>query len=141
MEPAEVAEAFGVHPHTVNRWVREYGDGSSDGLAAIPHPGAPKKLTPKQERAVLRWIRKSPMAFGFADELWTAQRINHLIEKNFNVSFNTNYLCAWLASRRITPQKPQKVAAERNQRRVRYWETVVWPRIKKKRPRPAPTSF
>jgi putative transposase len=140
LEPAEVAQVLGVARQTVNRWVRERRAGGEDALAGKPHPGRPPTLTAGQEAAVLGWIRRGPAEFGFPDQLWTAPRINRLIEKDFGVRFNDNYHCAWLARRRITPQKPQRVAAERNQRRIRYWMRTTWPRLQKKPPTPAPPS-
>jgi len=128
-ETSEVAQMLGVRRQTVSRWVGMHRHGRD--LAAKPHPGRPEKLSPDQERKVLSWISRSPVEFGFPDQLWTAGRINHLISTNFGVRFNTNYLSDWFARRRVSPQKPQKVASERNERRAKYWLKHTWPRLKK----------
>lgn len=135
---SEVAAVLGVDARSVRRWVAEHRDGGADALAATPHPGRPRKLSPAREAAVLRWVRRSPAKFGFPDQLWTAPRLGAVIRKRFGIGFNSNYLCSWLSQRRITPQKPQRVAAERNRRRIRHWRNVTWPRLLKKGPSAAP---
>jgi transposase len=80
---------------------------------------------------VLRWFRRSPTEFGFRTELWTAPRVAALIQKKFRVKFHPRYINQWLADRRITPQKPERQARERNDREVCRWLREEWPRIKK----------
>lgn len=137
---SQVAAVLGVDPSTVHRWVARHREGGAKALSSKPHPGRNRKLAPEQEAAVLGWIARNPSEFGFPDELWTAARIRMLIRKEFGVTFHVNYLCTWLARRRITPQKPQRVAAERDERRVRLWKNTTWPRLEKKGPRSAQPS-
>jgi len=77
---------------------------------------------------VLSWFAKSPTEFGFGSELWTAARVALLIERFFAVRFHS----AWLAQRRITPQKPQLQPRERDQAAIDRWLAEDWPRLKKK---------
>ena len=90
--PEDVATILGIHRGTLNRWVRTAREGGADALKAKPTPGRPRKLTARQEKAVLGWVCKSPMRFGFPDELWTSRRVASLIEERFGVHFNANYL-------------------------------------------------
>jgi transposase len=102
----EVAAFLGVTERSVNRWIdacRQSGD--LDGLNAKPSPGRPRKLTRRQERAVLGWLPQSPTAFGFAGELWTSRRLAALIERRWGVRFNPNYLVEWLTARRHSAQR------------------------------------
>jgi transposase len=126
-----VADFLGVHPRTVQRWMQAYRDGGMRALKAKPVPGRPPTLSWKQEQTVLRWFRKSPREFGFRTELWTGARVVELIQRKFHKSFHPHYILQWLAERRITPQKPEQQARERNAREVRRWLREEWPRIKK----------
>lgn len=132
-DPVEVAEFFGVHPSSVRRWWKAYRKHGDAGLAAKPVPGRPPKLTPAREAQVLRWLRKNPKSFGFATELWTAKRLAYVIERRWGVTFNSNYLSAWLTQRKVTPQKPEKRALERNDDAIEHWRTHEWPRIQNAR--------
>lgn len=126
-----VATFLGVHPRTVQRWMQAYRAGGMRGLKAKPVPGRPPTLTPQQERAVLQWFRKSPRSFGFPTELWTGARVAELIQRKFRKRLHPHYVIQWLAKRRITSQKPERQARERNEREVRRWLREEWPRIKK----------
>lgn len=136
----QVADILGVTPRTVNGWMQRYRRGGPEALAPKPTPGRPPKLTPRQERAVLSWVSKSPKAFGFPDELWTSRRLAAVIERRLGVRFNSNYLVEWLTRRDHSPQKPAGKALERDEGAIARWLAEEWPRIKKKPAASAPTS-
>ena len=137
----EVAAFLGVTERSVHRGLeacRQSGD--LDALKAKASPGRPRKLTGRQERAVLGWLTNSPTAFGFAGELWTSRRLAALIERRWGVRFNANYLVEWLTARRHSAPKPESCAKERDEVAVARWLAEDWPRLQKK-PKPrAPTS-
>jgi transposase len=128
----QVARILKVAPRSVRRWIHAFREGGDDALKARPRSGPPCKLTPEQTQTVLGWFRQSPLEFGFITELWTARRVAQLIRQHFDVSINHRYVCAWLAARGITPQKPQRQARERNQAEIERWLREDWPRIQKK---------
>jgi transposase len=132
----EVAEFLGVSKGSVSAWVKAHRAGGWTALAAKPHPGRPPKLNPAQEREVLGWVSRSPREFGFPNELWTAGRVAQLVRRTFGKKFNSRYLSAWLAKRRITPQKPRRQPRERNDHEIKDWLSVDWPRLQNGR-RPA----
>jgi len=127
----EVADFFGVHVRSVQRWVQAYREQGPAGLKAKPAAGRPPTLSYSEERQVLRWFRHSPGEFGFPTELWTAPRVADVIRRKFHKTFHPRYVNQWLAQRRITPQKPERQARERNAKEIRRWVREEWPRIKK----------
>lgn len=82
---------------------------------------------------MLAWLDRSPCAFGFATERWTAPRVAALIERDMGVSMNHRYLNDWLARRGITPQVPETVARERDQTLIDAWLRYAWPRAQNRR--------
>jgi transposase len=136
----DVAAFLGVTERTVCRWLTAFRAHGADGLKAKPNAGPAPYLTPAQERQVLGWLLQKPSAFGFASELWTSRRLAQLIDQRFGVRYNANYLCAWLAERGFTPQKPTVQARERDPEAIDHWRGAVWPALKKKRKRSRRTS-
>ena len=134
-----VAAFLGVSARVVNRWVTTHREGLG-ALTAKPTPGRPRKLTPRQEAAVLSWVAQSPTAFGYPDELWTSRRVAALIQKRLGVRFNSNYLVAWLTQRKQSAQKPAKRALEQDGAAVQKWVAEDWPRLQKKPAKRRPGS-
>lgn len=128
----EVADFLGVDPRSVRRWFTAYRHHGDEGLAAQPAPGRPPKLSVTQEKIVLRWLSDLPTEYGFPTDLWSAPRLATLIEQEFGVSLNPDYLTTWLRQQGYTPQKPRRVPRERNDEAIARWLTRDWPRIKQK---------
>jgi transposase len=59
--------------------------GDLDALKAKASPGRPRKLTRRQEWAVLDWRTKSPTVFGFAGAVWTSRLLAALIERRWGL--------------------------------------------------------
>lgn len=137
----EVAEFLDVDVRSVRRWRSRFQSGGWDALAAQHISGRPTKLTPTQTKIVLRWLRDSPVEFGFGSDLWTADRLAALIHGEWGVSFNPRYLSAWLRARGFTPQRPQRIPHERSPEAIAAWRQHDWPRIKKTRAVGTPRSF
>lgn len=131
LRPHEVAERVGVDRRSVRRWHRAYRRRGRDGVKARPVPGRPPKLTAVQRRSLVRWILRGPEAFGFPTALWTCQRIVQVIRQRFHVTYHPDHVGRLLRACGFTPQRPQRTARERNDRRVRLWLQHDWPRIKK----------
>ena len=136
----EVADFLGVDPSTVRRWLAAFRDQGDAGLVVKPVSGRPGKLTSTQEKIALRWLNDSPTYHGFETELWTAARLGQLIREEFGVGLNSRYLSTWLRDRGFTPQKPERVARERDPKAIAAWLESDWPRIKKRPGGRAPAS-
>lgn len=123
---------LGVTRGAVCKWVKAARDGPQ-GLLAKPGRGRPAKLTPSQERQVLRWFNKPATNFGFPNELWTAPRVAQVIRRKWKVKFHPRYINQWLAERRITPRKPRRQPRERNNQAIQHGVRYLGPRINNER--------
>ena len=94
-----VADFLGVHPVTVNKWVRAHRADPDARLAGKPHPGRTPFLTPAQEEKVLGWLADKPTRHGFPTDLWTARRVADLIRQKFEIEFHPGYLREWVGER------------------------------------------
>jgi len=139
--PEDVAEILGVDPSSVRRWIRDFRRQGAAALRPRSVPGRPAKLSTAQEKIVRRWLSELPSEHGFATDLWCAPRLAQLIRQEFQVALNPRYLCAWLRQRGYTPQKPRRIARERDEVAIARWLAHDWPHIQKKRADAAPAWF
>lgn len=130
----EVAEFLGTDSSSVRRWRAQFEAGGWPALEARSGAGRPPRLSCTQEKLVRRWLKHSATEHGFANELWSAPRLAQVIAQEFGVRFHPDYLGIWLRERGYSPQKPQRVAQEREPQKVAAWLQQDWPRIKKSGP-------
>jgi transposase len=92
-----------------------------------------------QQEVVRRWLEDNPLEHGCATEVWTADDLARLIAQEWGIQLSPAYLTTWLRRRGLTPQKPRRVARERDDEAIARWLEGDWPRIKKRRDGGAPT--
>jgi transposase len=63
--------------------------------------------------------------------LWTCRRIVDLIRQQFQVVYHPDHVGRLLRACGFSPQRPQRRAKERDDRRVREWVQRDWARVKK----------
>ena len=95
-------------------------------------PAPPKKLELRDLKKLQKIILQGPMKAGFPNELWTSKRVLQVIKREFDVDYPANYLPTLLRSLGFTPQRPQREAAEKDQKQIKNWIRYEWTRIKKK---------
>jgi transposase len=81
---------------------------------------------------LLQALSRGPKRFGYATELWTAERIRRLVIDKFGVCFHVHHIPKLLHQCGWSCQRPTSRASERNEEAIRRWVAVDWPRIKKK---------
>ncbi|VTR92476.1 Marine sediment metagenome DNA, contig: S12H4_S01366 OS=marine sediment metagenome GN=S12H4_27586 PE=4 SV=1: HTH_33 [Gemmata massiliana] len=89
---------------------------------------------------MLGWLDRSPTAYGFDTDLWTARRVAERIHTRFGVRFHPSDLRDWLSARNDSPQKPAHPARQRDQPGIDRWVARDWERIQKRPGTHAPTS-
>lgn len=136
-----VADRLGVDRRSVRRWKRAYRRRGQAGLRARATPGRPSRLTGAQRATLVRWILKGPEAAGYRTALWTCRRIAHLVQTRLGVSYHPDHIGRLLRTCGLSPQRPQAVAQERDDQRIRHWVQLDWPRVKKTPPTRRPPGL
>jgi len=123
-----VAKVLGVHVKTVSRWVRAARQ--PGGLTAKHHPGPTPGLTDNDLKKLAELLLQGAKAHGWQNQLWTAARVAHLIEQQFDIRYHPEHVREIL-KRRLgwTSQKPRRKARERNDKEVARWVGDEFPRI------------
>lgn len=93
--------------------------------------GRTPKLTVKQQRTLLKYLRQGALAAGFPTARWTMGRVQRLIRKTFGVTYHVHYMPRLLAKLNWSLQQPLARAQEQEEELIRAWLAQDWPRIKK----------
>jgi transposase len=126
--PEVVARTFGVARASVYRWLKL--SHRTDGLAAKPHPGSPRRLSPQQHQRLEALLVKGAKTHGWSTDLWTCARIVVLIQRHFGVTYHHDHVGRILRERLDwTPQKPRRRARERDEAAIQYFKKVRFPTI------------
>jgi len=81
----EVAELFGEHPRTVERWVHKVETDGIDGLKNTQKTGRPKKLSTHQRKSIKREINTPPWTIGIHKDKWTGRLLAEHIKRKYGV--------------------------------------------------------
>lgn len=129
---AEVAEVLGVTKGAVSQWMKLVAEEGESGLLARLHKGAAPKLTLEEKTRLPELLSRGPVAYGFRGDLWTCHRVAQVIWREFSVSYHKDHVGRILKQVGWTPQKPETVAAQRNEEQIARWPSEVWPELKKR---------
>jgi transposase len=127
----EVARRIGCAASSVMRWRNSWRRRGSDALKVRFSPGRPRRLTPRQERRLVRILLRGAIANGYRTELWTTKRVAEVIQRTFYIPCHYNTAGKLLHRINWSPQKPEGRALERDERAIERWKKKVWPRVKK----------
>ena len=126
----DIAEALGVAPGTVSRWLACARGGGPDALRARPGPGRPPKLSVEQAALIPEFLWHGPEAYGFRGSVWTCARVARVIAEAFGVRYHKDHVGRLLKDLRWTPQQPIRRAEQRDEGAVQRWRTEAWPGIR-----------
>lgn len=131
----EIAFFFGVHRGSVSLWIKTWKENGKIALKSRKSLGPKTKLNKEDKKQVISWLKKSAMEFGFETPLWDCKRVQRVIKRELKKEIATSNLWESLRRWNLTPQKPDKVALERSQRKVNLWLREEWPKIQEHRRR------
>ena len=131
----EVARTVGASPGSVTTWRQRYDRDGPAALASKPHAGPAPKLDDDQVTVLLALLARGATAHGYANDLWTLDRVAAVIRKTFGVSYDPSGVWHLLRRHKWSSQKPERVAREQDPAAVRRFRRATWPRLKKGPPR------
>jgi transposase len=133
--PSAVIASFGFSRQIIYKWLRE-AKGKGRGLRALRSrkgTGRPRRLAPKQQQQLFRWINgKDPRQYGFDFGMWTRLVVRKLIADKFGANLGVTAVGKLLAKLGLTPQKPLKRAYERDPAAIEAWKHDTYPSIAKR---------
>src|SRR5471030_2825323 len=130
--PCVVIASYGFGRTVIYKWLAAAAKPGLGlrALLARPAPGRPRRLTPRQEQQVFRWINGcDPRQYGLDFGLWTRSVVADLIAQKFYVRLGLTAIGELLEKLGLTPQKPLQRAYQRDPQAVEKWQRETWPAI------------
>ncbi len=132
---------LGVSEGAVSQWLRRAREGGGVGaLTRRPPPGMTPRLSAEQRAQLPALLARGAPAYGFAGEVWTADRVAVVIERTFGVHYHRDHVSRILRACGWSRQRPITRATQRDEAKITAWVEERWPALKKgrmKRERPS----
>ncbi|MEC3982580.1 IS630 family transposase [Amycolatopsis sp. H20-H5] len=130
---AVVAETFGVGLRSVSRWVTTFHRHGNRGLEARKRGRRPDEQKALDARAQARLRRavlgKFPDQLALPGLVWTRGQVGELVKRWFGISLSRVTIGKYLRSWGLSPQKPIRVAYEKNPDKIAEWLDQRYPAI------------
>lgn len=128
-----IAKRLEVDETTVGQWLKVY---RNKGLEALrpqkrgPKKGVHQKLTPKQQKAIKKkLVDKTPDQLKLPFALWSREAVADLIKQETGLELDRRLVGTYLKDWGFTVQRPVKRAYQRDDKKVKEWLEVSYPKI------------
>src|ERR687889_209961 len=129
----QIADALGVSEGAVSQWMKRAREEGVQALRHKPPPGAPSRLSEDQRAKLPELLAQGAEVHGFRGEVWTCERVAEGIWREFGVRYHPAHVSRLLAKLRLSLQKPQRLADQRDEDAIEHWKEKKWPSLKKGR--------
>ena len=126
----DIAEAFGLNKESVSHWFTKVARHGEKSLKSTKAKGNPQKLSRQEVIQIIEWLKEDARTFGFPTPLWNCKQIQKLIKTKLKKSLAISNIWELLKRLELSPQKPRKIALEKNEKLANKWLKEEWPKIK-----------
>ena len=127
-----IADALGVSEGAVSQWIKRAREKGVQALRHKPPPGAPPRLSEDERARLPELLALGAEAHGFRGDVWTCERVAELIRSEFGVSYHPAHVSRLLKKLRLSLQKPERRADQRDEEAIDNWKDKKWPSLKKR---------
>ena len=129
---AVLSQRWGFTPACFYEWLNALILDGLDSLGYQRGGGRKAKLTPSQKKRLCELVDAGPEAAGFETGCWNSILIRVLIEREFGVLYDRDYVCELLRNLGYSFQKARFISDHLDEARRQEWIQQEWPKILKK---------
>ena len=108
----EVAEWFGEHPSTIERWVHRFEERGFSGLREGPREGRPCRLAERDWEKLERELRRHPRDLGYGQNLWDGKLLSHHLRQRYAIALGVRQCQRLFRSLGFRRRKPRPLIAQ-----------------------------
>jgi transposase len=127
----QIAATLGVSEGAVSQWMKRAREKGVEDLRHKPPPGAPPRLSEDERARLPELLAEGAEAHGFRGDVWTCERVAEVIRREFGVSYHPAHVSRLLKKLRLSLQKPERRADQRDEEAIEHWKDQKWPALKK----------
>jgi transposase len=128
---ADVVHQLNVSRQTASRWYAAWRRDGKEGLKGAGRAGRKPRLDITAQARLQTALLKGASAWGFPTELWTLDRVVHVIWKSARLRYSRPQAWRVLGQLGWSRQRPARRAKERDETAIARWVRHEWPRVKK----------
>lgn len=132
IQHAKIARQCGVSRAAVRKWYVSWKKSGVRGLRSQGRLGRKPELTSVKINKVRRVLLKGPNSAGFHTNVWTLERISRVFKETVHLPYHPGHVWKILQAMGWSCQKPQSRAKERDEKAIKQWRKIGWPRIQKR---------
>lgn len=132
LSQAEAARRLKVDARTVRKWMQWHRGRGVRDVQSRPTLGRPTRIGAAEQKKLTAILLRGPRAAGYPNDLWTCRRVAEVISRELGIEYHPNHVGKLLRKLGWSPQKPERQAIERDEKKVRAWKRRTLPAIKKK---------
>jgi transposase len=124
-----IAQRLCISESSVYRWLSAF---LLDGYASLAYrcsPGRPAKLTKTQKARLCQLITAGPEKAGYPTGCWSRLLIQNLIQREFGVVYDEQYVCELLRNLGFSFQNARFVSDHLDVAARQDWMHLTWPKI------------
>lgn len=108
----EVADLFGEHPTTIERWVHRFEDRGFSGLREKERSGRPARLDEKTWTQLEKDLRAHPRDLGYSQNLWDGKLLSHHLRQQHEIRLGVRQCQRLFRTLGFRRRKPRPIIAE-----------------------------
>lgn len=129
----DIAYFLGFHRGVVSKWLSLFNKNGKKSLRSKKAQGPEYKLSSKEIKEVLAMLNDDATIYGFETPLWTCKRVQQIILKRTKKKIHTTNVMRLFKKINLSPQKPERLATQRDRVAIRKWKREEWPKIEEHR--------
>jgi transposase len=124
-----IAESFRVRREAVSRWISAARKFGIRYLCSRKAPGPQPRLSEDCFKELIRILKHPASEMGYATDLWSGNRVRHLVKKQWKISYHAKHMPRFLRRLGMVMRFPERRALEQDPVELRKWKKKRFPEI------------